>query len=419
MHAILITLGSFGDVQPFVGLGTRLRDRGHDVLLVTNEYFRPMVEQAGLAFAPLSTIDVYRELLDCPDMWHPTRGFRVVFQRGVASTVKPMYELIMQRYVPGKTLVVGSTLALGARVAQDRHGIPTATIHLSPAIIRSFERPPRLPGAILPRGAPTFLRKAMWALADRLIIDPIAAPAVNELRRELGLPRVRSLLDQWIHSPDLTIGLFPDWFAPPASDWPRQVRLTGFPLFDRIGLEPTPPDLLHFLDDGPPPIVFTAGSAMAHGQAFFQSAVEICRLLDRRGLLLARYDQQIPRDLPATVRHVAYAPFSDLLPRCCAIVHHGGIGTTSQALRAGIPQLLVPMSHDQLDNAQRVKDLGVGDAIASSRFNAKRAAKLLRALLDSADTQARCRQIAQRFTNTDPLAETCTLLEQCHAACSA
>lgn len=416
MHAILVTLGSFGDVQPFVGLGVRLRQRGHDVLLVTNEYFRPMVEQAGLAFAPLGSLELFRELLDRPDMWHPTRGFRVVFGRGAAPTIKPMYELITQRYIPGRTLVVGSTLALGARIAQDRHGIPTVTIHLSPAIIRSFERPPRLPGAVLPRGAPRFLRRAVWAIADRLIIDPIVAPAVNQLRRELGLPRVRSLLDRWLHAPDLTIGLFPDWFAPPANDWPRQVRLTGFPLFDQIGLEPAPTDLLHFLDDGPPPIVFTAGSAMAHGQAFFQSAIEICRLLNRRGLLLARYGNQIPRDLPATVRHVTYAPFSNLLPRCCAIVHHGGIGTTSQALRAGIPQLLVPMSHDQPDNAQRVKDLGAGDFIASNRFTPPRAAHHLRALLDSPDTIARCRQIAECFIDTDPLSETCALLEQYHAA---
>ena len=72
----------------------------------------------------------------------------------------------------------------------------------------------------------------------------------------------------------------------------------------------------------------------------------------RRGLLLSRHREHIPRTLPSDVRHVEYAPFSELLPRCAALVHHGGIGTSAQALAAGVPQLIMPMGHDQPDNSR-------------------------------------------------------------------
>ncbi len=412
LNIILITLGSFGDVQPFIGLGMRLKARGHQVLLVTSSYFKPMADQAALDFVPLGDPELYRRLLDNPDMWHPIRGFKTVFGQGVNPTIRPMYELIMQRHVPGKTLVIGSSLAFGARIAQDRHSVPTVTIHLSPSIFRSLVAPARMPGFSLPRWAPTFVRRTAWAVADRWLIDPVVTPEVNALRNALGMNPTRKLLNQWWHSPQLTIGMFPDWFAPPASDWPQQVRLAGFPLHDQIGLEPPPPDLTAFLAEGEPPIVFTAGSAMAHGHRFFRSAVEACVRLGRRGLLLARHGEQIPAHLPPIVRHIPYAPFSQLLPRCAAIVHHGGIGTTAQALRAGIPQLITPMSHDQPDNAMRIRRLGVGDFVAPHRFTPRRAARILDSLIRSKPVAANCRAIARRFEGVDGLARACDLIEE-------
>ena len=111
---------------------------------------------------------------------------------------------------------------------------------------------------------------------------------------------------------------------------------------------------------GEPPIVFTPGSAMYHGQDFFRASVEACKQLNRRGILLTRHAEQIPADLPATIRHFSYAPFSLLLPRAAALVHHGGIGTSAQAMAAGCRQLITPFAHDQFDNADRLRRLGEG-----------------------------------------------------------
>jgi UDP:flavonoid glycosyltransferase YjiC (YdhE family) len=133
--------------------------------------------------------------------------------------------------------------------------------------------------------------------------------------------------------------------------------------------------------------------------------------LNRRVLLLTRHKDQLPKQLPATVRHELYAPFGRLLPRCAALVHHGGIGTTSQALRAGVPQLMMPMSHDQFDNAVRVRRLGAGGEVKRNRYRADRVASELARLVDSAQIIEAAREVQKRFTD-DALTLTCELVQQ-------
>ena len=170
------------------------------------------------------------------------------------------------------------------------------------------------------------------------MIDPLLGPSINELRQELGIESpARGIFRDWNLSPQLVLGLFPEWFAPTQPDWPGQVALTGFPLWDQPEAAGLPVEVDEFLRGGEPPIVFTPGSAMAHGQEFFQAAVEACQSLGRRGILLTKYPQQLPPALPADVRHFSFVPFSQLLPRAAALVHHGGIGSSAQGLAAGLP----------------------------------------------------------------------------------
>ena len=189
------------------------------------------------------------------------------------------------------------------------------------------------------------------------------------------------LRDWWL-SPQLVIGLFPDWFAPPQPDWPPQTLLSGFPLYDGAQATALPAAVTDFLRAGSPPIVFTPGSAMRHGKSFFRTAVDVCQLLERRGILLTQYREQLPAALPESVRCFGFLPMGQLLPHCAAIVHHGGIGTTAQGLAAGMPQLIMPMAFDQPDNAARAVRLGVARSIAPRAFRPRAAARLLAELLE-------------------------------------
>ena len=242
-------------------------------------------------------------------------------------------------------------------------------------------------------------------------MDRALAGPVNSFRHEHGLPPVKRIFNGWIHSPDRVIGLFPEWFSPPPRDWPSQTVLTGFPLYDEADVTPMDPDLEQFLKAGEPPIAFTPGSAMRHGGKFFAAAIQACRLLGRCGVLLSRHREHLPENLPADIRHVEYAPFSRLLPRCAAIVHHGGIGTSAQAMAAGIPQLVVTMAHDQPDNAARLKRLGVSETLPASEFSAKRAVTLLKLIMDDAHA-ASCLLIKQRLAAENPLARSAGIIEQ-------
>lgn len=410
LRVIVVGLGSAGDVHPMVGLALELRRRGHEVVLVAPEPFAALAHRLGLEFEPvLSGAEIDSALKD-PNAWHPTRAFFVVARRLVIPSVRPVYEIIRRRMVPGRTVAVASGITLGARIAQEHLGVPLATAHLQPIMLRSVIRPACYGFPDVIAHLPRSLRRLYLAAADRFLIDPALASAVNAFRAELGLPPVARLLDRWVHSPQLVLGLFPEWYAPPAPDWPPNVVLTGFPLWDEREVRPVSPELEAFLAAGEPPLAFTAGSAMMQGHDFFRVSVEACRRAGRRALLLTQHPEQLPATLPAGVRHVSYAPFSTLLPRCAALVHHGGIGTSAQALAAGIPQLVVPFAHDQPDNAMHLRHLGVAEMLPARRYSTRRLAGRL-AALQAPSLLESCRRHARRMAGRRAIPDACAAIE--------
>jgi len=216
---------------------------------------------------------------------------------------------------------------------------------------------------------------------------------------------------EWIHSPRRIIGLFPDWFGPPQVDWPAALRLTGFPLYDEPDQSDIPHGLLRFLDEGPAPILFTPGSANQSAAGFFRAAIDASARLGRRALLLTRYPGQLPA-LSPTAHHESFVPLSSVLPRCAALVHHGGIGTLAQGLAAGVPQLTMPMGFDQPDNATRLFRLGVARWVVPSRFDGHRVAAALQELLDDPRTASQCRHWSNQVRARSAIEQTCDLLEQ-------
>lgn len=411
MTVLVIGFGSAGDVHPMVALALALRGRSHRVVMVAPSIFEPLANRVGLEFTGLGTEQEFHDALHDPDLWHPWRAFNVLAKRLMVPWMRPTYEMIADLQESGDLVVAAPATALGARIAQEALGVPLATVHLQPSLLRSLVDPachgfPDIIGSL-----PRSLRGLYMHLADSRIIDPPLAPPVNAFRTELGLVPVKHLFKGWIHSSELVIGLFPDWFAPPPPDWPPNVHLTGFPLYDEGDSRRTPPELDDFMNSGDPPVVFTAGSAMAQAKEFFRVSADVCHRRGWRGILLSQFPEQLP-PLPDSVRHFDYAPFSSVLPRAAAFVHHGGIGTTAQALAAGVPQLVVPFAHDQPDNAVRVRRLGVGDFIPPTNYRTGRVAAKLDALLESTEVQESCHQRAQALGGCDPLVATCDLIEE-------
>ena len=412
MHFLMTALGSYGDVYPVVGLGQALRGRGHQVSIVTNPHFRSVVEATGLEFVRLGTEEDYDKLADSPDIWHPIRGPKRIMQLGIADQMRCLYETISQNVRKGESVLVASCLDLASRVYQEKNGGMLASVFLAPMPFRSSMLPPKMGPQMMDGRVPGWFRHMQFWVADRFVVDKIIGLELNGLRKELGLPAVKGIFRDWYYSPQLVLGLFPKWFAPPQSDWPPQTCVTGFPQWDEADPGGMSEEVSDFLMGGDPPIVFTPGSAMAHGEDFFRTAADVCRQLQCRGLFLTKYPQQIPSNLPEGVRHFPFVPFSQLLPRVAALVHHGGIGTCAQGLAAALPQLLMPMAFDQFDNAERLRRLGVAKSIRPKHFRSAKVVSTLEALLKDPATHESCLHWAKKCNPQMALEETCKLLEE-------
>jgi UDP:flavonoid glycosyltransferase YjiC (YdhE family) len=236
------------------------------------------------------------------------------------------------------------------------------------------------------------------------------------LRRKLGLRELPNPVLDDMFSPYGTQGWFSHVLAKPAPDWPPRTTITGFPFYDK--LEPgqsLSPELAAFLDAGPPPVVFTLGSsAVWDAGAFFTESLAAVRKIGCRAVLLIGSDtRNAPQKVPDGAFVAEYAPYSQLLPGAAATVHQGGAGTTAQALRAGRPMLVMPYSHDQPDNANRARKLGVARIIPKSGYRANRVAEELKALLQHSAYAAAAKRVAAEIAREDGV---CAASESLEAA---
>jgi rhamnosyltransferase subunit B len=302
---------------------------------------------------------------------------------------------------------ITNCFGFGALLAREKLGMQVLTVHCQPAVIWSGLQPPALPGL----GGPRWLQRIGYAVGERWVVDRVVCPFLNPWRAKLGLAPMRRTT-RWWHSPDGVLCMFPAWYAAPQPDWPQPLRQTDFPLWNHASHPSLDASVEAFLCAGDRPIVFTPGSANLHGRDFFRTAVNTCRRLGRRAILLSEFPQQIPQPLPADIAYFPYVPLDQLLPRCAAFVHHGGIGSTSQALLAGIPQVIMPLAHDQFDNARRVRRLEVGSRLAVRHFTPGRLIPLLTYLLDSDSVQLQCRNAAARLAMRDGLTRSAAAVEE-------
>ena len=386
-----------------------LRARGHRVSFLGPEQHGPYVRPTGLPFTGLPADEA---VLRDPDLWHPTRGFGVVWRatRPAMARIVPIVDALPP---DERCVLVVHPLALPeadlCRAA--RPGLRVAAAYLAPANLMTVHDPLLVGPWRVPPWVPLGARRAFWRWAVRRFIDPVALADVNAARAPRGLAPVPTLLD-WIAAvPDLSLTLFPDWFAPTQPDWPQPLVRGDFPLFDPNADAALAPDLAAFLQAGPPPLVFTHGTGNTQAAAYFRHALAAAQQLGRRALFLTPHRDQVPAGLPSSMLWQDYVPLARLLPQAAALVHHGGIGTTAEALRAGTPQLVVPLAHDQFDNAARVTALGVGASLTAARLNEARLVRALGGLLAQPGLAARTRAVAGRFVAGEGMARVCAALE--------
>ncbi len=407
---LIATAGTAGDMHPFLALGMALQRRGHTVLFLGSAVHEAMVVSVGLAFSPLGTVAAYEAVANDPRLWNPRTSFSV-FWRGL-SLHRLGDELMALPATLPITLLVHPLLLPAAALARARRpGVRVVAAWLAPANLRSCCDPMMVGPLRIPRWLPLRFRRGLWRHIDRRFIDPVALPGLNPARVALGLPPLARFWPHLQEVPDLSITLFPAWFAATLPDWPQPLHGGVFPLFEPQVDATLCPELVDFLAAGAAPIVFTLGTGHRHAARFLALAVQVAQQLGRRAILLTANRSQAPATLPATVLCLTYVPLRQLLPRVAALVHHGGIGTTAEALRAGVPQLVLPSAFDQFDNAQRVEALGVGRAGSAHRLRAGAMRRALRALLGSPDVAKACTRVAALLAGDADVGALCPVVE--------
>lgn len=397
MARILITtFGSYGDVNPYVGLGIELRRRGHEPILAMPGVYREAVEREGLDFRAIrpdvNTADhaLIRRLMD------PARGTEAIFGEWLLPSLRATWEDLLAASDGVDLVVTHPASLLGPVVAEVRRRPWVSTV-LAPMSFFSVTDP------VVPPPAPWVhawlqrspaLSRLFVRLADRMTRR--WARPVQELRASLGLARGANPILAGQHSPHLVLALFSSVLAQPQPDWPPRTVVTGPILYNGAAEPSISRELERFLASGPAPVVFTLGtSAVEAAGSFYEVSAKAIRALDRRAVLLVG---RHARNRPAPderVLAVDYAPHDAVFPRAAAIVHQGGAGTLHQALAAGRPMLVVPHAHDQPDNAYRATRLGVARTLYPRRYTTTEVARGLRALLEQPAYVERARAVGE------------------------
>ncbi|SFC97915.1 glycosyltransferase [Massilia yuzhufengensis] len=398
VHFVVVTIGSAGDLFPFMRVALAVHGAGHRVTMLGPQQHAPFVAQAGLAFHGLPADDA---VLDHPDLWHPTRGLAVVWR-----ATRPAMALI-----PGfvAALPAGERIVLLAHplalpeadlCRAGRPGLKVAAAYLAPSNLPTVHDPLMLGPWAVPRWVPLAARRWLWRSLGERLINQVALPDVNAARATHGLAPVADLVEHIVRVPDLSVTLFPEWFAPTQPDWPQPMLRAGFPLYDPNPHAGLAPEIARFIEAGAPPVVFTPGTGNRQAAYYFRCALAACARRGLRAIFLTPHRGQLPAHLPSPVLWQDYVPLRALLPHVAALVHHGGIGTTAEALRAGTPQLVVPLAHDQFDNAARVRALGVGASLRAARLAPGPLAGALGRVAGAA-VASRAKEVSRRFRAPD------------------
>jgi rhamnosyltransferase subunit B len=392
---VISTFGSFGDVNPYIGLGLELQRRGHHPVLAMPGIFREAVEREGLKFAAVRPDLDPNDAALAARIMDPARGSETLFTELLVPQLRASYDDLAAAAEGADLIVTHPASMVGPILAQQRN-LPWASSVLAPLSFFSVSDPMVPPPApwlhpLLVRSR-TASRAFAW-LSERLTRRWVAP--VQRFRATLGLPDGANPVLAGQHSPQLVLALFSSVLATPQPDWPAHTCVAGPILFNAAATPEISAELERFLAGGEPPIVFTLGtSAVEAAGSFYEVSAEAARRLSRRAVLLVgRHARNRPQATGADVLAVEYAPHAALFPRAAAIVHQGGAGTLHQALAAGRPTLVVPHAHDQPDNAHRVERLGISRTIYPRAYTVPAVERALKALLADQQYAARAREV--------------------------
>lgn len=396
MHLVIATLGTRGNVQPYVAVGKELKRRGHLVTVATHEDYRTLVESNGLSFR--GVCGSYRKILtsEAGQRWINSSRNPIKFVRGFRKLFEPYAEGWINDFetaLNDADAAIVNAVAAPALVVLETKQIPRVILFTSPSVPSGkigISGLPRIPFLVswVERNIYTVVLNQAWSVgkdaqarflsSHDLCLPPHALWKEN-IRRGLG-----------------HLHLFSQAIVPRPDDWPQCAEVTGFCFLDTPQDWEPPKELSHFIDSGPPPIYATYGSQSGKDPATLcRITVEALRSIGQRGVIGINPDKLPDAKGSDDMFFIDDVAYEWLFPKMSAIVHYGGVGTASAVLRAGKPSVVTPFFSDQLFWANRMAKLGVCPApIAKRHLTSHRLARELQCLLSEPSYARRAQEIA-------------------------
>lgn len=410
MRIAIITIGSRGDVQPFLALGRGLQAKGHEVRICAMRVFRETIEQHGFEYAPMAG-DAHEVMLRLIGEHVSVAGYF----RGLRDLLRPIKNEFLsdiEEACAGVDAIVYSLLGSVAYHVGEKSGIPCFR-----ALFAPFDPTGEFPAMTAPRsplGAPynraTFKGgDILWSNATRSLL--------NDWREEMGLRRIRPLEFPYRAMngrPIPTLYAYSPILAPKPKEYGEHQHLTGFWTHQTPGDWSPDARLAGFVNAGTKPIYIGFGSTVGGDfDRIVRVVLESVRATGQRALLSAGWRTLDGIELPDNVMRVEDVPHEWLFPQVLAVSHHGGAGTTAAGVRAGVPSIVVPFGGDQPYWGDRVYALGIGTKpIWSTRLTAENYSRAIMEVVHNQEMTTRASQIGTQLKNEDGVGNAVTVIEE-------
>ncbi|MCX7747755.1 MAG: glycosyltransferase [Clostridia bacterium] len=393
MRMVLVTLGSFGDISPFIWMGKTLAKQGNEIVFLANPYFEKNIANEGFDFRPIGTVEDYRTATTpfiptgnkFSDKGKRINASRRLFNYMFLKPVKVTYEIISE-LKSKDMLILNHFYAYGAKLAAEKHGLRNININLSPYWLKTFKKVGSLS---------SFFENKMTKLTNSFIDKQLFNKPINNLRKEIGLQPLQKSSIEWMFN-GMNLSLYPGWFQDFKLSDGIKIDFIGFPEHheEKVLL---PHDIRVFLQKYEKPIVFTPGTAFENNKKFFSEAVLALEKLGKPGIFLTRFKESLPQKLPDNIIYMEFVPLDALLDKCSILVHHGGIGTSYQALKAGIPQIICYRMGEQKENARVLEAAGVCTSLFFDKIDSNLLIKNIKNLIYNNNVPLKCNEIKNKL----------------------
>jgi UDP:flavonoid glycosyltransferase YjiC (YdhE family) len=399
MRIVIPTIGSRGDVQPFIALAQGLARAGHVVTVASHPVMKALVESHAVTFAPIGPdIDLAARVAA---IRRQARSAALGLMRGMQfgfDMLERSHDDVLALCRDVDLVVVPTAIAAGKNEAE-LLDLPYLSVTLMPWAIpwHDPERP--------------VLRRVVYGALDGLV-QLLTTRPLNRIRKRLGLPPVG---EEGFTSPYLNLVPVSPAVYPPIPLWEPRHRVVGYWFAEPPGAWQPPADLLSFIENGAPPVLISLGAMSLGEDDALESAGLFVKALQRADLraIIQGWETGLKGStLPPTIYAAGPLPHGWLLPQCAGVVHHGGYGTTAAGLRAGVPALVIPHIADQFYWGRQIYELEVGpEPIPRSKLDITRLAGAVDELVRNDTLRARASDLGQQIRSEDGVESAVQLVE--------